>query len=132
MKSSKLSNAIAGLAAFGLVSATSISAATPMRSADALPVASPGVGSVPYTSGAQNAWHCAQVSDEALRLNKKSVQVDEAGRVVLNGKGSPYTCKGGAGSYQAGPFPWTFVFLLVGGTGTFFAVRAIVRNDSTG
>jgi hypothetical protein len=127
MKNS-IRNGLAALAMLGMVSAhpAAAAAAGEMRSAAALPLIGASVGSVTYTKGAENAWHCTQVSDEALKLDKKYVQVDEAGRVVLDYKGVSFACRGPDGYQlsQGSGFPFKILLAALAGGGS--------GNDSTG
>lgn len=75
---------LVGAAVMGLLTANPVAAAGATRSAAALPLLAASVGSVAYKSGAEKTWRCTEVNDEALKLNKDYVNVDTAGRVVVD------------------------------------------------
>jgi hypothetical protein len=120
-----------------MVSAHPALATGATRSAAALPLVAASVGSVPYATGAENAWQCVQVSDPALKLDKKYVQVDAAGRVVVDPKGAPFACRAPFDTYQLGngggfPFEILLGILGVGGLVVGLAGGGGGGNDSTG
>ncbi len=106
------------------------------RSAQALPLLAASVGSVPYSAGVEQEWRCIEVTDQALNLKKKHVNVDKAGRVVLNSKGTPFRCKPApAGGYKVssgGGFPFEIVLGLAGLGGALLALAGGKGNDSPG
>jgi hypothetical protein len=125
---------LVALAAFGIIAADPAFAAGATRSATALPLLAASVGSVPYRTGAESAWRCTRVTDEVLKLKKVYVQVDEAGRVVLDPKGAPFGCRPPPGSEQVGTgagFPFK-ILLGILGIGALSAGLAGGGSDSTG
>ncbi|WP_156313650.1 hypothetical protein [Erythrobacter sp. SG61-1L] len=118
-----------------MVSANPAFAAGATRSAQALPMLAASVGSVAYSPGVENTWRCVQVSDEALKLKKKHVNVDQAGRVVLSPKGAPYGCKPSPSGYKVssgGGFPFEIVLGLAGLGGALLALAGSKGSDSPG
>ncbi|HTN13493.1 MAG TPA: hypothetical protein VL094_01665 [Sphingomonadaceae bacterium] len=90
---------------------------------------------MPYSQGIENEWRCVPVTDEALKLKKKNVQVDTTGRVVLSPKGLPYRCKTPAGAYKLGAsnrFPFEIVLGLLGVGGVLIALAGGSGSDSPG
>lgn len=123
------------LAMLGMVSANPVFAAGATRSAAALPLVAASVGSVPYTKGAENNWRCAQISDDALKIDKKWVFVDQAGRVVLDPKSVPFACQSPQGGYKLGAtsrFPFEILLGILGVGGLVFALAGGGGNDSAG
>lgn len=123
------------LAMLGMVSANPALAAGATRSAAALPLLAASVGSVPYTKGAENSWHCAQVSDGALKIDKKWVFVDQAGRVVLDPKSVPFDCQSPEGGYKVGAtsrFPFEILLGILGVGGLALGLAGGGGNDSAG
>jgi hypothetical protein len=108
------------------------------RSAQALPLLAAAVGSVPYTAGLENNWSCVKVADEALKIDGY-VQVDAAGRVVVDPKGASFPCRAPGASPDAsaggGGFP---VEILAGVAGLAGGAVALAGggddddNDSPG
>ncbi len=132
---SKFKIGLAVCAACAMVSAGPAYAAGTTRSAQALPLLAASVGSVPYSPGVENQWRCVPVTDEALKLKKKNVQVDTAGRVVLSPKGQPYKCNAPGSGYKLGAsnrFPFEIVLGLLGVGGVLVALAGSGGSDSPG
>jgi hypothetical protein len=127
---------LTALAMLGMVTAHPTLAAGATRSAAALPLVAASVGSVPYATGAENVWRCAEVSDEALKLDKKYVQVDQAGRVVVDPKGVPFSCRAPSSTYKLGAgsrFPFEILLGILGAGGLVVALAGGGGgNDSPG
>ena len=147
MVTSKLKAGIAALAACGVIAASPalaaganpLIAAGAMRSAQALPLLAASVGSVPYVSGAENTWRCVSVTDEALKLKDATVNVDAAGRVVVDPQGAPFSCRSPVSNYQveagAGGFPIEILGGILGLGGAIVVVSELSdqdNNDSMG
>lgn len=128
-----IKSALAVAAAFGMVSSGPAFAAGATRSAAALPLLAASVGSVPYKTGVENTWRCVSVKDEALKLNDRTVRVDEAGRVVVDPKGVPFDCSQQGTGLHKGGFPFA---ILLGGLGLGGLIFALAGggggNDSAG
>lgn len=128
-----------GLAAMALCATVCTSpayAAGATRSAQVLPMMAASVGSVAYKPGLENQWRCAKVTDKALKLKKKAVQVDTVGRVVLNPQGAPFACRLAPSNYRAGaPGAGGFPVAIVGGIavvgGTIIAVAGTGNNNDS-
>ncbi|WP_336978871.1 hypothetical protein [Altererythrobacter fulvus] len=131
----KINIGLAVCALGAMISANPVYAAAATRSAQALPMLAASVGSVPYSAGVENEWRCIEVTDEALKLKKKHVNVDKAGRVVLSPKGAPFRCKPAPGGYKlssGGGFPFEIVLGLAGLGGALLALAGGKGSDSPG
>lgn len=111
-------------------------AATVTRSAMALPMLAAAVGSVRYTPGVENTWQCVKVVDEALKIDGY-FHVDEAGRVVVDPKDAPFSCRpvgvGPEGGSGGGGFPIEIALGVAGAVGGGVALASGGGgNDSTG
>ncbi|MBS1240152.1 MAG: hypothetical protein H6R45_858 [Proteobacteria bacterium] len=134
MVKSKSRAGLTVVALCGMVSANPASALGATRSAAALPLLAASVGSVPYSNGIETSWRCVRVTDEALKLKKKYVQVDAAGRVVVDPKGASFPCKAPVTAYKAGGggFPFEALLGILGAAGLALGLSGGGGNDSTG
>ena len=133
MVKSKSRAGLTVVALCGMVSANPASALGATRSAADLPLLAASVGSVPYSNGIETSWRCVQITDEALKLKKKYVQVDAAGRVVVDPKGASFPCKTPVTAYKAGGgFPFEVLLGVLGAAGLAFGLSGGGGNDSTG
>lgn len=128
-----------GLAAMALCATICTSpayAANATRSAQVLPAMGASVGSVAYAPGLENQWRCVKITDKALKLKKKNVQVDTVGRVVLSKAGTPFSCRLPTNTFyqaQTGGFPFAIVGGILVAGGTAIAIAGSGNNsDSPG